>query len=168
MNTGTVLRRPAPDPLSHPSFAEIGPATQKGWTKERPLPAQFTQGEWDFRQLDRSKGVCLYIKVKVGLSGGLVESWEVILPKHSKGRVMPSGKHYPDRETYPKDEDWGTLGWSYEDEGAALDEFHKRSAAINGRRMHPLSKAPVAPGPAEFARNQVISEGLIPFNTIAR
>jgi hypothetical protein len=133
VRTALGVSKAAADPLSYPSLAEIEPATQKGSTKERPLPAEFTQAGWHFRRLVRSERVCLYMKSKAGASGRRVGSWEVILPKHSKGRVMPSGNYYPDRETYPNDEDWGTLGWSHMSEGAALVAFHARSAAIDGR-----------------------------------
>ncbi|MSU37332.1 MAG: hypothetical protein EXS36_19990 [Pedosphaera sp.] len=91
------------------------------------MAGEFRQGQWGFRQLARSGGLCLYVKTKAGASGGLIESWEVIYPKHEKARVLDSGRSDPARERYPKDEDWGTWGWTYLGENDARRAFARKS-----------------------------------------
>jgi hypothetical protein len=43
---------------------------------------------------------------------GLIGYEVIVIEIRKAGEVF--GREYPDREAYPSNEDWGTLGWSYQ------------------------------------------------------
>jgi len=114
---------------STPSRAFKSPTSNKGLTKERPLPVEFDLGEWHFAQVCRHGRFCLYVKAKTGGMGKPIQSWELVMPRLRNERLMPSGKRYPARECYPKDDDWGRLAWTYVSEADALAALERRSKA---------------------------------------
>ncbi|MBL9169739.1 MAG: hypothetical protein JNN07_18505 [Verrucomicrobiales bacterium] len=59
------------------------------------------------------------------LASGARPHWELVRIKTLKASVI-HGKEYPRREVYPKDEDWGTLGWTL----VSLDDAKERFAAL--------------------------------------
>ena len=115
-------------PRLSPSGSENVANRPTGITKAVPLLTKFKVGEWLFQQIDRRGNVCLYLKQCKGVSGRAILSWEVVLPNIRKAQQYPSGRSYPLRETYPKDGEWGTRGWTYMSEAEARIAFELRCA----------------------------------------
>jgi len=73
------------------------------------LPDQFTEGEFQFKRVDRIKDIAIYEKksTKTRYFG-----YEVIRIRIADAATLPSGKSYPKREVYPRSEAWGTDGFT--------------------------------------------------------
>lgn len=128
MKADTVLKPSGCDPPPPPLYADERPATQSGSSAMRLLPETFKQGGWGFQQLARSTEICLYLKSKPAAGGGLIRSWEVVVPNRCKARWFPSGKSYAERESYPRTAQWGSRGWTYTSEAEAHEAFNRRTA----------------------------------------
>jgi hypothetical protein len=84
------------------------------------LPEEFTASGWTFKQLRRENNKAIYIKTK----GNGLESFEVIrISKHETYEI--AGNSIPAAECYPSNEQWGDLGWSYNDIKEANKKFNK-------------------------------------------
>lgn len=83
------------------------------------LPTEFTDKGWEFKQLFREKNVAVYIKIK-----NKVASYETIIIKKHDGYEIMNNK-IPPSEIYPKNEDWGTAGFTYSKEEDAINKAKK-------------------------------------------
>lgn len=100
----------------------------------KPLDLQFKHKGFWFTQLKRTENVALYAQTMSEPKGDLTEyhpsmSYEVIVVQSHNGRTI-MGKEYPPAEFYPRDEDWGTKGWTVSGQGPetydfALDKFRE-------------------------------------------
>lgn len=90
-----------------------------------PLQKTLNVGGFTLEQLQRSGDVAIYAQKK----RGFIESYEVIrVQKHSAGNVM--GKHYEDREGYPRNEAWGRDAFTC----LTLERARERFNAMVGTR----------------------------------
>lgn len=74
------------------------------------------QGNIQAKQIKRTNNICLYQRTD--------DIYEVFIPK-----VLPAGdvfgKHYPERESYPSNEDFGRTAWCYKNLEMAEKKFNK-------------------------------------------
>ena len=76
----------------------------------KELAKSFTKWNWNFTQIKREGKVALYSKTK---KGHTFPTYEVIIIQVRKAETLPRGVFYPERESFPYSEQWGTYGWSY-------------------------------------------------------
>lgn len=87
------------------------------------LPFQFEEKGFIYTQLKRKKKVALYQQHH--------EEWPQRSNRYEviKIKVLPAtiihGKQYNEREIYPKSEEWGERGWSYNTYEEALIKYSK-------------------------------------------
>jgi hypothetical protein len=86
----------------------------------RILETEFDHNGWHFRRVAREDMVAIYHRKRIGENA---EHWEVI-----RIRVRPpteiNGVQYPERESYPCSEDWGTHGFTCLSLKRAWERFH--------------------------------------------
>jgi hypothetical protein len=70
-----------------------------------PLPPVVKSRLGTLRQVCREKNVAIYEGPRKG-------EYEVVIIRVEKARMI-AGKPYPEREIYPKPDQWGTYGWTY-------------------------------------------------------
>jgi hypothetical protein len=88
----------------------------------KPLKTEFKYQGRTVRQLDRSAGAALY---ELRNKAEVLYGYKVIEIKiHPEQTIM--GTVYPEREAYPKDEDWGVHAWSFgaNNKAGALQAFN--------------------------------------------
>jgi hypothetical protein len=73
------------------------------------LATEFKVQNRTLKQIKRKGDVALY---ELYGANGMLYGFELIIIKIRKAREA-FGKFYPEHETYPASEDWGSLGWSY-------------------------------------------------------
>jgi hypothetical protein len=83
------------------------------------LPDRFTHDGFGFRQVVRERNIVLLEKSKVGHNH---PGYEVVIIQRHPAQSIHS-REYPERESMPPSESWGTLGWSYSDLQAAKSKF---------------------------------------------
>lgn len=66
--------------------------------------------------IQRHQNLCLYKRSD--------NIWEVFYPNHNKEGLL-FGKHYPERESYPSNEDFGKTAWCYTSEEKAWLKFEQ-------------------------------------------
>jgi hypothetical protein len=85
-----------------------------------PLETEFIRKGWMHRQIRRTGDVATFARHHV--SRPEEGHYEVVVI-----RIRPTltvfGKEVPAHEVYPPSEAWGTDGWTYGDEDAALEKF---------------------------------------------
>lgn len=74
------------------------------------------QGHVEAKQIKRVNNICLYQRTD--------DIYEVFIPK-----ILPAGdvfgKSYPERESYPSNEDFGRTAWCYKNIEQAEKKFNK-------------------------------------------
>jgi hypothetical protein len=85
----------------------------------QPLPTAFTYHGFRFRQLAREGDVALFEKRKPAHSR---PGYEVVIVKLHPAQTI-HGRAYVERESMPRSESWGTLGWSFTDLESAQTKF---------------------------------------------
>jgi len=85
----------------------------------KPLELEFAYDGFQWRQLDRVGDVVLLEKSKPSYGRA---SYEVIIVQIHPEQTI-HGRHYPERETMPRSEAWGELGWTYTDRPSAEVRF---------------------------------------------
>ena len=83
------------------------------------LEAAFARTGFAFRLLRRSGDVALFEKRKPTHSR---ESFEVVIVQRHPAEQI-DGRDYPERESMPKTEAWGTSGWTFTDIDNAKRKF---------------------------------------------
>jgi hypothetical protein len=86
----------------------------------RILETEFDHKGWHFRQIAREGMVAIYHRQK--RIGGNVEHWEVIRI-HIERPTEINGVHYPERENYPRSEEWGQDGFTCHTLERAREKF---------------------------------------------
>lgn len=81
------------------------------------LPKTFSYKGWNFQQLDRKKGIAIYSKEKEGFV-----SFEVIKVQNREAYTI-CDNFVEAKESFPSDEQWGVLGWTFTDEIRARKKF---------------------------------------------
>jgi hypothetical protein len=95
----------------------------------RQLPEEFqgrgSQKGWNFKLRERSGKYAIYEKrseSNIYYEVIAVRVQKAMQAKYPNGTVVD----YPEREVYPRDEEFGTYGWSY----GSLDESYKKFALL--------------------------------------
>jgi hypothetical protein len=90
----------------------------------RILETEFDHKGWHFRQIAREGMLAIYHRSRIG---GSAEHWEVI-----RIRIKPpteiNGVQYPERENYPRSEDWGAHGFTCQTLERAWERFHSMAS----------------------------------------
>jgi hypothetical protein len=71
------------------------------------LKTEFTRDGFTYRQIWRQRDVAVY---EYSSRGG---SFEVVIIRVDPPTHLPSGEFMPARERYPRDTQWGALGWTF-------------------------------------------------------
>jgi hypothetical protein len=79
---------------------------------EIPLPTTFTLDQFNFKLIERHGDLALFEKNKAYPSKKLFKTFEVVIVQHLLAHQWPDGRITPKRESLPKNEEWGTHGWS--------------------------------------------------------
>jgi len=87
----------------------------------------------------REGDVCLVERTNLRVDPPSVH-WEVIVVQHHRARTLPSGKHYPARESYPGDAHWGESGWTFTERAMA----DARMAELTQTYRHGAPRRPAA------------------------
>ena len=82
------------------------------------LPLRLRKNDHDYKQVRRGMRSCVYEQKYEGRLIG----WEVFLIKVAPKEEI-HGYHYPDREVYPCDEDFGYKAWTFRDYDRAIERF---------------------------------------------
>lgn len=82
------------------------------------LPLKTTSYGWTLTQIKRDRTRAIYEQSK----DGQVCAYEVIRIEVAKPFTI-AGKEYPEREVYPKSEDWGRTGWTCMTHDAAISRY---------------------------------------------
>lgn len=85
----------------------------------RAIEPEFTSKGFTFKLLKRSGLVCLFAKTQPGVAS---EHFEVVILQEYPEEER-FGKRYPERELMPRDEHWGTAGWSFMDRQSAEKRY---------------------------------------------
>jgi hypothetical protein len=94
----------------------------------RPLPLTLAHSGYTLTQVKRNDTAAIYEKTKPGIK----PTWEVIRIRHEKAKIHPFSKaELPDREAYPRDEEWGTHGWTYTNIEDARTRFETLARPIS-------------------------------------
>lgn len=89
----------------------------------RLLETNFRKDGFDFVQIERKNGWCIYSKTKTGFKSTF---YEVMKIKSHNGREI-AGKQFPPSEYLPSSEEWGTNGFSFSNLKRAMEFFCGRS-----------------------------------------
>lgn len=89
--------------------------------KIKKLETTFSKLGFNFRQIKRTDNVAIFEKTKEGVSGEIV-SFEVAVIRAHEGYEI-AGNTVEPSEFMPRNEDWGTFGWSYTKEEDAHKKF---------------------------------------------
>ena len=86
----------------------------------KKLPLEFNRAGFHWKQIARTEEKAIYSGT---LKSGRVNVWEVIMVRKAPaGRIM--GVPYPPREVFPKTSDWGSYGWTFNDEERAMKKYN--------------------------------------------
>jgi hypothetical protein len=91
----------------------------------RILEPVFKHGGFAFRQIAREGQVALFEKSK-----GRYVGWQVVIVQQWPERTWPDGTVSPPREAMPKDEQWGSLGWTCQTLERAWERFREALTLI--------------------------------------
>ena len=106
----------------------------------KSLPADFIYNRFVFRLLKRAGDVALFEKRKASHSQ---ESFEVVIVlRHPAEKIC--GREYPERESLPPAEAWGTLGWTY----AELADANRKFRALVESRQEATFQPAATPAGA--------------------
>ena len=83
------------------------------------LPTKFAYDGFEFRQLARNGDIVLLEKSK---TSHLEPTYEVVIVQRHPAQNI-HGRPYPERESMPPSETWGTAGWTYSDFQTAKLKF---------------------------------------------
>jgi hypothetical protein len=86
----------------------------------KTLATEFKKSGFDFKQVRRLGDVAIYSKRK----GSADLGFEVIKISHHNGYTI-AGNFIPPSETYPSSEQWGTNGFTCDDEQSAIARADK-------------------------------------------
>ena len=91
----------------------------------KTLEPQFTDRGFNFTQVVRRGDLAVFHKKRVD---GVAECWETVrIGRHNGYKI--GGKAIAPAETFPPSSAWGSQGWTYSDEGAALDKMSQLEIA---------------------------------------
>ena len=85
----------------------------------KTLPETFRSGGFEHTLERREGDVAVYRRQRIGLED---VHYEVVRIKSHNGFTI-AGKTFPPAETYPTSEEWGTRGWTFNDEAKAKAKF---------------------------------------------
>ena len=109
-------------------------ATAEASTKEchpyRPLHKEFRRDGFVHREVLRQKNAAVYEKRWTGCTGPSV-CYETIRVKRREGFWIEYRFVAPS-EVYPSSEQWGELGWTFCDKGAAFAKLREITATTGG------------------------------------
>ncbi len=109
-------------------------ATAEGGTQKghfyKPWPKRFQAGGFDYRQIHRESDFAVYQQTWKG--NGHSVAFEVIRIRRHEGFPI-GGRFVGPAEIYPKAKDWGTDGWTLQDEEAAFRKLREIIASPNAR-----------------------------------
>lgn len=78
----------------------------------------FTKNGFDHELIEREDRVCLVRRTK----GGRQEHYEVVMLQWNREHAWPNGDVTPAGWSYPSNEQWGSMGWTYTD--IRMARFH--------------------------------------------
>ena len=133
--------------------------------KERPgmkeLAKTFKRNGFTHNQVVRESNIAIYRRTK-RIRSKEIEHFEVVII-----RVLPEhiafGRLFPEREIYPRSEEWGTYGWTCRDTEAAwkrvwdsdlsaLNDTQNMNPAVLARTQHCCCRRPPREIPAPVNR----------------
>jgi hypothetical protein len=115
------------------------PDTQSPTPDEfRPLPVTLTHEGHILRQTERNEYAAIYVKSK----GDQIRGYEVVRIRRARASVHPHAGPIPPREVYPRNEEWGTHGWTCMTLKDAVERFN-RITETQQARNHPAVEATV-------------------------
>lgn len=82
------------------------------------LPVELTKQGHTLKQVCRTNKTAIYENWK----HGRIQVWDAIRIQVAPEHTFPNGSHYPERETFPTSEEWGTYGFSC----LTLESAHRR------------------------------------------
>jgi hypothetical protein len=85
----------------------------------KTLPTTSTHSGYNLSQVWRDPNFAIFSKTKPSHHNN---HFEAIRIQHLKAVKLPDGSSYPDREAYPKGEQWGTDAWTCSTLQAARDK----------------------------------------------
>ena len=85
-------------------------------TEKKLLPLQFVRAGLVWSQVQRTQDKALY---SGSINGEIVE-WECIRVRTFPAKTIFGSKDVPEREKYPSTSDWGTYGFTHNNEGRAI------------------------------------------------
>lgn len=83
------------------------------------LPEIFTHRNFSYKQLDRIKNVAIYQVIKKGSE----RKWWDVVKIQSHDKYVIADKIIPAAETYPNNEDWGNVAWTFIRKQDAFNKF---------------------------------------------
>lgn len=95
----------------------------------KTLPETFTQDGFKFTMLKRDGRVALLRKSKSELNTG----YEVVIVQHRPAKVF-KGRVFPEYESMPASEQWGSAGWTFVDRETAEARFASLTRLQNAPR----------------------------------
>jgi hypothetical protein len=117
----TFIRRPiAKSPQKTRATAEGG--SKKG-RFYKPLPDEFSHDGFTYRQIAREGDAAIYEQTWTGCTEPS-SCYEVIRIRQREGFQI-GNRFIPSAEVYPRSEQWGQLGWTFCDKGAAFEKLRE-------------------------------------------
>lgn len=99
----------------------------------RPLPKEFKQSGFTYRQIAREGDAAIFEQTWNGCNNSSV-SYEVIRIRRREGFEI-AGRHVEPAEIYPNSQAWGSNGWTVSDREAAFRKLREVSANGWGRNV---------------------------------
>jgi hypothetical protein len=100
-----------------PKDGDFVPRFDEGKAGHEGLAKTFKRNGFTHNQVVRESNIAIYRRAK-RIRSKEIERFEVVII-----RVLPEhiafGRLFPEREIYPRSEEWGTYGWTYRDMEAA-------------------------------------------------
>ena len=104
-----------------------------------PLETEFYSRGFCHKLVRRAGFVATYARWRRSNPPGPVHS-EVVVIRRQKAHTH-NEIEYPEREVYPSSEQWGTYGWTYQDEDQARAKFEALVQASDSMRARDLTTA---------------------------
>jgi len=97
----------------------------------RELAVEFDRDGFLHTQVVREGEIAIYRRERIG---GRAEHYEVVRIRVERPVVI-KGRGYPERENYPRSEDWGVTGWTFLDIEGAWEKFRQLVRVADSVRL---------------------------------
>jgi hypothetical protein len=146
MNTPAVTKRGSAlvgdllPPLTPKARARAEGGSKKG-RFYKPLPTQFQQGGFEYKQIAREGDAAIYEQTWSGCPNPSV-CHEVIRIRKREGFEI-GGRFVEPAEVYPNSEAWGVDGWTIQDKETAFCKLRELVNAPQKESANPVKKSPI-------------------------